>query len=210
MYNNEEAVDYLEKLRPILDKHEYDIKKIVMIGIGNPPNLRHLEMLLVLRDYFRKNTDIEIVCQEQFIPSKEYRNFMESKDINIKLITSEDWDIHQPIAREMGSNTLVFAPTAAPIVMKVLKKDPELYIGVSMQRQQEACAPYQQQLRMDAQIFWENNYECAEVPESLYASFHTGSNPLVFYRRSQGRLGKQAAWNNTEPHWSLPPRKNEN
>lgn len=207
--NNNEIPDYLEKLRPLLDKHEYEITNIAMLGIGNPPNLHHLNMLLALRDYFRRDVDIKILCQEQLAPiPKKYKDFMASK--NIDVFSSNEKDPHLPIAEQITSTTLVFAPNAGPFAMKAMKTAPELYIGVSMERQEAAClamGAIHKSARIDAEVIHKHQCDCAEVPKFLSASYTTDVNPLVLYRRTEGALNGRGAnqeWKNTAPHWTRP------
>lgn len=208
-WNNMLKADYMEKLSPILNKEEYEINKIVMLGIGNPPNLHHLAMLLALRDYFKRDTEIEMVCQEQVNPnSKKYEAFM--RELRIRQVYAKERDTHKPIADEIDSYTLVFAPNAGTFVMKALcTKSPELYMGISMEQQEAVCRAVPGTLGIDAQIFRENHHDSAKVPEFAFASSPTDPNPLVFYRRTNGLLnGKdanpnQAAWKNTGFLWTV-------
>lgn len=88
-------------------------------------------------------------------------------------------------------------------------KNPELYIGVPMERQEAVYRenPVLAHLGFAAHLLRENEHDGAKVPAFIFASNPTDSNYLVFYRRTFGYWngrgdGRQAAWKNTALHWT--------
>lgn len=62
-----ERSDHFQELRDLLQPEAWTIDRIVIMGIGNPPTLPHLYMILKLRDWLQRtyntNTTVEVYSQ---------------------------------------------------------------------------------------------------------------------------------------------------
>jgi hypothetical protein len=191
--------DHHEELVELLGAEAWSIDRIVIIGIGCPPNLWHVAMIVALADWLTKKykRKITIYSQEQQDRRTEvYEQFLAEYRI-INLVAEEQ--PHKPASTLITPTTLVFAPSTDKSVMQALRSNnPELYIGVSMGRMKKACSGANLHLSLDAKAF-KVNHEWKAFPQ-FAATGHasTDLNDLVIYRRKEGMFKdgnrKQGPW----------------
>lgn len=196
---------HFEQLCNILGKEDWEIDNIVIMGIGNPPRLFELAMILELRDRFEEEGPRKVtVWSQELVDLKHEALEMFMGEHNIMKLIASPGQPSRPISDKITGTTLVFAPVVGAFVVQAIDgKQPELYIGVSMDRQKEVCSAH---LAMAAQAF-HDTYQMAKVPAFTGAEASTNFNDLVIYRRQDGKFkgrsnDRQAAWKNTAPHWT--------
>jgi hypothetical protein len=193
-----EASSHFQELRDLLEPEAWTIDRIFIMGLGNPPKLLYLAMILKLREWLEEKygSAVEVRSYEQ--NTNRYHvieSFMRDKRV-MAIVPS-------PIFRlsdEIKTTTLLFAFSPKPSVAKSISKNPELYFGVSMDRLAQECrdragAGSHHAIAADA---FKTNHDSKPFPALPTGATYPNLGDCVILRRKEGQFKegdeRQGAW----------------